>query len=185
MITPWLLREARRLFDSGGVFAYPTEAVYGLGCNPLDPYAVHRILALKQRPARKGLILIASCVEQLQPFFTPLPEQLMEPVLASWPGPHTWLLPAAPSVPDWIKGEHETVAVRITDHPITSALCQTCNSALISTSANTAGKKPITTTLGVRKQFPQGIDRIISAPLGKSNRPSTIRDAGTGHFLRY
>ncbi len=184
MKTPWSLRETRRLFLSGGVFAYPTEAVYGLGCNPLDPYAVHRILAIKQRPANKGLILIAADLDQLLPFIRPLPDPVMAPILASWPGPHTWLLPAATDVPHWIKGEHDTVAVRVTSHPIAAALCRACQSPLISTSANTAGKKPITTSLGVRKQLPYGIDHIVAGSLGVSKKPTTIRDGRSGDLLR-
>jgi len=184
MVSPWRLREIRRLYDSGGVFAYPTEAVYGLGCNPLNPDAVERILKLKQRSVAKGLILIASDWEQLRPFVLPLSDESMRPIYDSWPGPNTWLLPSRPGLPSWLRGTHETLAVRITDHPVAAALCQACQAPLVSTSANTSGQNPALSSLQVRKQFPYGIDHIISAPLGDSRKPSTIRDGRTRALLR-
>ncbi len=184
MVSPWRLREIRRLYDSGGVFAYPTEAVFGLGCNPLDLDAVERILDLKQRSVAKGLILIASDWEQLQPFVLPLSDECMRPIYDSWPGPNTWLLPAIPGLPTWLKGEHETLAVRITGHPVAAALCQACRAPLVSTSANTSGQKPALSSLQVRTRFPSGVDQIISAPLGSTGKPSTIRDGQTGSLLR-
>jgi L-threonylcarbamoyladenylate synthase len=166
------------------VIAYPTEAVYGLGCDPLNPEAVERLLALKQRPPEKGLILIAAGIEQLLPFVHQLPAALMQPVFDSWPGPATWLLPARPSTPHWLTGDHESLAVRVTDHPIASALCRVCRSPLVSTSANRSGHPAARRALDVRRAFPKGIDAILNGPLGALERPTAIRDALSGRLIR-
>ncbi|MES9966517.1 MAG: L-threonylcarbamoyladenylate synthase [Sedimenticola sp.] len=181
---PWKLREAARCFWRGGLLAYPTEAVFGLGCDPLDAQAVHRILKLKQRPVEKGLILIAADFEQLRPFVRTVDDQTMQRVFDSWPGPNTWLLPAAEDLPYWLKGEHATLAVRVTAHPVAAALCHACGSPLVSTSANLAGHPPARTPLAVQRSLGDGIDMLIHAPVGEQAQPSTITDALSGRVIR-
>ncbi len=181
----WRLREAARCFHQGGILAYPTEAVYGLGCDPRDWYAVERILAIKQRTVEKGLILIAADFEQLLPFVQPLPDDKMQTPLASWPGPSTWLLPAAPDLPPWLCGRHATVAVRVTAHPVAAALCRACGSPLVSTSANVEGHPPARSPIQVRTRFDDRIDYILHGPLGQLSRPTVIRDAASGAIVRY
>jgi hypothetical protein len=112
------LRVAARVLANGGVVAYPTEAVYGLGCDPWDGMAVDRILRIKGRHRAKGLILIAADPAQLLPFVEPLPPGRMTEILATWPGPNTWLLPARPTTPAWLTGRFDTLAVRVTAHPL-------------------------------------------------------------------
>jgi len=177
------LRLAARWVESGGIIAYPTEAVFGLGCDPLNPDAVHRLLDLKRRPAHKGLILIAADVSQLLPFVELLPDALMRPVLASWPGPVTWLFPTRPDTPDWLIGSHDTLAVRVTAHALAASLCRRCG-PLVSTSANQAGSHPARTPLEVRLRLPEPPDLILHAPLGDADRPSRILDARTGRAIR-
>ena len=183
-IHPWKLREAARCFHQGGILAYPTEAIYGLGCDPLNWHAVQRLLLLKQRPVEKGLILIAANYEQLRPFIKPLSESEMQPVLTSWPGPNTWLLPAADNLPYWLRGRHKTLAVRVTDHPIASALSLACDSPLVSTSANISTRAPAVNSTQVRDRLKQMADCVIHGPTGGRNSPSTIRDAATGSVIR-
>ena len=183
-MSPFRLREAARSIRVGATIAYPTEAVYGLGCNPLDPDAVYRILALKQRPVTKGLILIAADFVQLQPFVQRLPQDRMQEILASWPGPNTWLLPCVPGCPIWLSGRHDTLAVRVTDHPIAAALCRAARSPLVSTSANRAGRRPATTALQVRSRFGRSIDAIVPGAVGGLTRPTTIRDGSSGTIIR-
>lgn len=176
-------RMAARLLHQGGILAYPTEAVYGLGCHPLDPQAVSRLLTLKQRPLNKGLILVAANWEQLQPFVGPLEAALLTPVLGSWPGPHTWLLPAAPDLPVWINGGGDRLAVRVTAHPPARKLCQHFGGPLVSTSANLSGRPPARTPLQVRLRCP-GTDRILCGPTGGLDKPTLIRDALSGKVIR-
>ncbi len=178
------LREAVHALRRGGVIAYPTEAVYGLGCNPLDPDAVARLLSLKQRPAAKGVILIASDFAQLQPYLAPLDGALQQQVSASWPGPVTWLLPARSDTPYWLRGGHDSLAVRVTAHPAAAALCAAFGGAIVSTSANIGGQRPARSPLAVRRVFGDQLDFILHAPLGGLDRPTEIRDGRSGRVVR-
>jgi len=183
MSTPFQYREAVRLLRSGGLLAHPTEAVYGLACDPLNGPAVSRLLALKQRPADKGLILIAANFAQLRPWVGLDEPQLPPKVRATWPGPHTWLLPAAPAVPWWITGGRQRIAVRLTAHPLAAELCRRFGGALVSTSANRSGRPPARTPLQVRLRCP-GVDRILHGPVGGLETPTPIRDPLTGETIR-
>ena len=178
------LRLAARYLTRGGVVAYPTEAVYGLGCDPRDGTAVRRILAMKRRDPDKGLILIAADPAQLWPFVEPLDEARMATILASWPGPNTWLLPARPATPDWLKGRFDTLAVRVTAHPVAAGLCRTFGGAIVSTSANVAERPPARTAFEVRRALPKGPDYILAGACVGADRPSSIRDGRTGRVLR-
>ena len=180
----WGLPRAIRCLERGELIAYPTEAVYGLGCDPLDRQAVARLLALKRRPVSKGLILIAADFQQLAPYIRPLPPQRMAPVLASWPGPHTWLLPASPAVPEWLRGAHSTLAVRVTAHPLAAALCRAWGGPLVSTSANRAGQPPATCALRVRCLFHPHLCCVLPGPTGGLERPTPIRDGRSGRQVR-
>ena len=182
----WRLFLAVRHLRSGGIIAYPTEGVFGLGCDPCNDQAVAEILALKGRAAGKGLIIIAADFDQLLPFIL-LPEPpVLERVLASWPGPVTWLLPAAPWVPDRLTGGRATIACRVTDHPIAAQLCRAFGAPLVSTSANPSGRPPAKSLLQVRRYFGRQKDRLllIPGPLGKLKGPTPIYDALTGRRLR-
>ncbi len=180
----WRLREAARCVAQGGVIAYPTEAVYGLGCDPMNWFAVERILALKGRTAEKGLILIAADFQQLLPYVVPLTETEMRPLHASWPGPTTWLLPANPDSPPWLQGQHETLAVRVTAHPLAAALCRACASPLVSTSANLSGQPAARNALQVRTRLRGQVDLILAGEVGTERSSSAIRDAASGRTIR-
>jgi L-threonylcarbamoyladenylate synthase len=183
-LSPFALRLAGRALRAGGIVAYPTEAVYGLGCDPLRADAVARLIALKARPPAKGLILIGAEFAQLAPFVKAPGNATMRRVMASWPGPHTWVFDAAPDVPRWLTGGRGTIAVRVTAHPAAAALCRAFGGAMTSTSANRAGLPPARSPLSVRRQIPRGIDVILHAELGGLARPTTIQDARSGHLLR-
>lgn len=178
------LRLAARIIANGGVVAYPTEAVYGLGCDPYNCSAVGRILAIKRRDPAKGLILIAAEPFQLLPFVAPLPPGPMAEVLASWPGPHTWLLPVRPGIPHWLTGRFATLAVRVTAHPLAAGLCRAYGGAIVSTSANVADRPPARSALEVRLALADGPDLIVSGACVGADRPSSIRDGYTGRVLR-
>lgn len=182
MIPVFRLAQAGQRIRDGGIVAYPTEAVYGLGCDPLNPRAVLRLLRIKQRPVEKGLILIASRLDQLLPFVRHGGDWT-EQVEASWPGPHTWLLPAAPELPYWINGGRDSVACRVTAHPLAAALCEYVGHPLISTSANRQGQRPALNPLQVRLRCP-GVDTILCGRLGGLDRPTPIRDAVSGAPVR-
>jgi len=169
---------------AGKVIAYPTEAVYGLGCNPFDEAAVRRILELKKRHPDAGLILIAEAFERFSGFVRPVSDEQLSVAMASWPGPVTWLFPRAPSVPDWLAGNHSTIAVRVTAHAVSRALCSSFEGAIVSTSANPATAPPATTPQQVADYFGDRIDGIVDGPLGGAGRPSEIRDLATQAIVR-
>jgi len=166
---------------ASAVIACPTEAVWGFSCDPLSGQAVDRLLQIKQRSVKKGLILIAADPCQLQNY---LADEISANVLASWPGPNTWLLPAAPWVPTWLTGGRDTLAVRVTGHGPAAELCQAWGGALVSTSANRAGRPAIRSLNRLRYQFGQEVDSILVAPLGGAEQPSFIRDGRTGAVIR-
>ncbi|WP_017942608.1 MULTISPECIES: L-threonylcarbamoyladenylate synthase [unclassified Thioalkalivibrio] len=168
----------------GGVIAYPTEAVFGLGCRPDIPEAIERILEIKGRPAAKGVIVVTDTLERLGEWLAPLPEAHRAAIEASWPGPTTWLLPVTAACPPLLRGEHDSLAVRVTAYPATRALCAAAESALISTSANRAGEEPCRNWDCVASQLGAGIDAILQAECGGRDTPSAIRDARTGAWLR-
>ena len=170
----------------GGVIAYPTEAVFGLGCDPFDKAAVLRLLDIKQRSVDKGVILVAAHVGQLDGLvdWAALPAGRLEPVLASWPGPHTWIVPATARMPGWITGTHDSVAVRVSAHPGVVALCTAFGGPLVSTSANLAGMDPARHADAVDPALLARIDGIVEGAVGTLAQPTVIRDARTGAKLR-
>ena len=175
---------AVRALAGGGLIAYPTEGVYGLGCLPGQRHTVERLLWIKQRSWRKGLILIAADVAQLAPLIVLPRNDLRDEILASWPGPVTWILEAQRGVPAWLGGDRGTLAVRVTAHPLTGRLCRQLDSPLVSTSANRRGHPPLTRVLQVRREFGSDLDDLLVGPLGTLNRPTTLRDGLTGNTLR-
>jgi L-threonylcarbamoyladenylate synthase len=180
----WRIKQAARVANEGGVIAYPTEAVYGLGCNPLDAAAVLRLLLLKRRNIDQGLILVAADREQLEDFVDFPGGKSGQAIENSWPGPVTWLVPAQAWVPYWLTGDHDTLAVRVSEHPIVRELCREFAGPLVSTSANIHGHRPARTALQVRRAFGGQIDYLVAGQTGKLAKPTEIRDALSGKIIR-
>ena len=175
-----------RALKAGGVVAYPTEAVYGLGCDPHDRAAFARIFELKQRPPTQGVLLIGADFDQLKPYIDleRVPDPVLQQVRASWPGPHTWIFPRAASVPPWVAGAHAGIALRVTAHAPAADLCRAFGGALVSTSANRHGELPARDAAAVRAAFGDALDAVLDAPVGGASRPTSIRDALTGAIIR-
>lgn len=178
------LEKAARILHRGGLIAYPTEAVYGLGCLPGERRAVERLLDIKRRSWRKGLSLIAANIEQLEPLVEFPTGPLAEELRLSWPGPVTWVLNARPGIPFWLTGGRDTLAVRITGHALSRRLCEAAASPLISTSANRSGRPPLRRALMVRREFGARVDYVLAGELGGLGNPTMIRDGLTGAVLR-
>lgn len=183
---PLDIERAAALLAAGAVIAYPTEGVWGLGCDPRNREAVLRLLAIKQRPVEKGLILIAADEAQLSPFIdlSALTAAQRDRVRATWPGPATWIVPASAAAPAWITGAHAGIAVRVSAHPPVVALCRAFGGALVSTSANRAGAPPPRTRAELDATLLARIDGCTEGDTGGGGRPSTIRDARSGTALR-
>ncbi len=177
------VQRASQALRNGRVIAYPTEAVWGLGCDPFNRQAAYKILKLKSRPVRKGLIIVAANTEQLSFLLAPLQPEQLTTLYASWPGPNTWLIPHHGAIPPWVCGEHNTVAVRVSAHPVVQALCESFGGPIVSTSANPQGLCPAKFACQARKYF---ANAVTYAP-GKVDinaTPSRIRDLISGQTLR-
>lgn len=174
------LKHAAQVLRSGGLLAYATEHCFGLGCDPANERAVARLLRVKRRPGHKGLIIIAASIEQLAPYVSDIPAN----VVVSWPGPHTWLLAPRATVPRWIIGAHEKIAVRVTAHPQAARLCLTAGMAIVSTSANRAGQTPARSAREVSRRFGAELDYVLTGRVGGLHAPTPIRDAVTGETVR-
>lgn len=172
------------VLNAGGVIAYPTEHCFGLGCDPQNELAVKRLLTIKQRQAEQGVILIASNVEQVERYVDLGSVADRQTILASWPGPNTWIVPALVGVSTWIKGQHSGVAVRVTANPIAKQLCDTYGGAIVSTSANRHGQPSLMDAKSVFSVMGEELSYILDEPVGGADAPSTIRDAMTGQQLR-
>ena len=176
------IKKAARILRDGGVIAYPTEGVYGLGCLPDSLNAVARILSIKQRDPHLGLLLIASNVGQLEPWTSI--DTTTAKLTSTAEHPVTWIVPAAADLPYWISGENSGVAVRITAHPVAAALCDAVDSALISTSANESGQAPSRSAHVLRRRFHDLVDYIVPGDRGPAKGPSEIRVFDTGDIIR-
>ncbi len=176
--------QAAHILNQGGLIAYPTEAVYGLGCLAHFTDTIQQLLKLKKRSPKKGLILLASDLSQLNDYIKPLDNRTLARIQATWPGAVTWLVPARTSISELIRGQSQSVAVRISAHPIVRELCQQCNTPLISTSANISGHNMTYSAFQVRLQFKNRLDYILNAPLGDDDKPSIIRDAISNKIIR-
>jgi len=183
MLSSIQLKQTVSVLRLGGVIAYPTEAVYGFGCDPACHDAVQRIIHLKGRASAAGFILIAADFSQLEQWTNPNDVEL-QCLGESSEHPLTWVVSASPSCPDWITGGRSTVAVRVTKHPVAALLCAAAGMPLVSTSANRSGRPPIRTALGIRRQFGAAIDRIVPGEISRFGSPSEIRIASTGEILR-
>ncbi|GLS90447.1 threonylcarbamoyl-AMP synthase [Psychromonas marina] len=182
------LSNALSALHNEGVIAYPTESVFGLGCDPDCDLAIEKILQLKQRPAHKGLILIAANIEQLQHYadFSMLTEQQVTAIKNTWPGPFTWVVPAKKSLSKLISGDFDSVAVRVSDHPIVQQLCSQFAKPIISTSANLSGLEACTNAEQVKAMFIDNplLATTIDAEVSGLDNPSQIHHALTGKRLR-
>ncbi|XOV80068.1 MAG: Sua5/YciO/YrdC/YwlC family protein [Aestuariibacter sp.] len=172
-------------FNTGALFAYPTEAVFGFGCDPDNEQAVTELCALKQRSLAKGLILIADNYSRLLPYVNDnaIPMDRRTEIFSSWPGAITWLLPKSDLAPNWITGEFTQIAVRVTTHPVVKELCQLFEKPLVSTSANISGQPPICTVQQARQQFADKVICIAGSTEGRAS-PSVIKDGISGQILR-
>jgi L-threonylcarbamoyladenylate synthase len=171
--------------QQGELIAYPTEAVFGLGCDPDNEDAVQQLLALKKRPVEKGLILVANTYSQLLPYVddAKIPMYMRTEIFSSWPGPVTWLLPAAKKAPKWITGSSDFIAVRVSQHIVVSQLCELFGKPLVSTSANVSGMNPAVNANQLYQQFDKTLI-LVDGDLGGANKPSKIRHGVSGQTIR-
>jgi len=174
------------VYQQGGIIAYPTEAVFGLGCDPDNIPAIEKLLALKNRSADKGLILLAANYSQLLPYIDDqqIPQDKRFSVLSRWPDGVTQIVPKNENCHALLSGKFDSVAVRITSQPDVVALCNQVNKPIVSTSANLSGQQPAKTWQTLSSELTEQINYIIKGQTLGYTQPSTIIDALTGETFR-
>ena len=181
----WPIYQAKHVIHASGIIAYPTETVWGLGCDPFDGAALNRIIKIKQRDAHKGLILVGSDISQFDFLLDGIDQQQRSQLEDSWPGPVTYLVAHNNKVHPLVHGQFATVAIRVSSHPLVQELCEAVGGPIVSTSANFAGRPTARSAIQARKLLGHKIDFILAGPLGSSNSPSRIIDLRSGRVLRH
>ena len=179
---PWRFRvlKTTTAIRRGGVVLYPTEGVWGVGCDPRNPKALERLLKLKRRPASKGLILLAHAQSPLAPW-------VGRPTLPTPPQDGratTWVIPTRLGVSPLLRGKHRSLAVRITEHAPARELAAASGGVITSTSANLSGFPTPRTRWAVQRLWRGRVDGFLGAPLGGQNRPSRIFDTVSKRWVR-
>lgn len=175
------IKRAADVLLAGGVITCPTEGVYGLSCLPDDEEAIVRLLTLKHRDPAKGLILIGANAGQFEDWIDLEDDTLPPPDAAH---PLTWIVRARAGVSPLVRGDHETVAVRITTNPVAHELCLAVASPIVSTSANIAGQPVARNIFVLRRRFTPCVDYIVPAGCGPASGPSEIREFRSRQVLR-
>jgi len=178
------LRQVAATLHRGGIVACPTEAVWGLSCDPENERAVQQLLALKKRDPSKGLILIAADIAMFAPYLHGLEPALVEQLRNSWPAAITWLIPNNHTASPWISGGRNTLALRVTAHPVAAALSRAFGGPLVSTSANPQGLPPAKSLMKVKAYFGNTLDACAPGSIGRAAKPSEIRNLLTGEVIR-
>lgn len=186
MINPADISQAQAILARGGLLVYPTEGVFGIGCDPDNSLALSRLIHVKQRDPQKGLILVAANLQQLLPYiqWSVLEPQVQEQIVASWPGPHTWLIPAAQVTDKLLTGQFSTLAVRVCSHPLVQALCKAVGKPITSSSANLSGRPAAAQASELDPELVAQVDGVLPMPTLGRAEPSSIRDARTGDWIR-
>ena len=182
-LASWRISLLADILNRDGVIAYPTEGVWGLGCLPASAEAVARILALKNRPWDKGLLLVAADIGQVEAYLEGIDDQCRRTLENDWPGPTTYLIPDNGTAPGWITGPGGMLGLRVSLHPLVGELCRNFG-PLVSTSANISGHPPARSALEVRRYFGGLLDYIVPGNLGRAKGPSPIKVLQSGETLR-
>lgn len=181
----WHIRQASRKLKQGGIIAYPTEAVWGISCDPFNKHAVLKLLKIKQRSMDKGLILVAGNISQFKCLLDELSVENYEKISKDWPGPKTWIIPDHKNkIPPWIKGKHSTVAIRVSAHYLSKNIANSFGGFIVSTSANISNFVPARDSLKVRTYFGGVIDYFVMGETDGESRPTEIKDMATNRTLR-
>jgi L-threonylcarbamoyladenylate synthase len=184
MLSQWQLGFIANTLKQSGVIAYPTESVYGLGCDPQQLVALQRLITIKKRAIDKGLIILVSRIEQALPFIQPLTQEQLLQISKKQPRATTWLVPRKSTLSELLCGQHKKIAIRLTQHPIAKAICDYSDKALVSTSCNISGKPAIKQTTVVRNKMIGRVDQIVAGQCG-GQAPSQIIDLLTGKIIRH
>lgn len=177
------LDEAADVLRRGGLVAFPTETVYGLGASARDPDAVARIFAAKGRPADHPLIVHLARAEALDSWAVDVPAVARSLARAFWPGPLTLILRRAPGVLDAVTGGQETVGLRVPSHPVARQLLEAFGDGVAAPSANRFGRVSPTRAEHVLAELGDRVDRIVEGGSCEVGLESTIVDCSSGQAV--
>jgi len=180
----WPTYQASHILRASGVILYPTETVWGIGCDPFNSAALERVISVKRRDAHKGLILVAADISQLEFLLSDISPEQRAQLESCWPGPHTFLVPHKNRVHPLVHGQFSTVAVRVSPHPLVKALCEQFGGPIVSTSANYAGRPTVRSAVQARKLLGEEVDFILPGRVGLFSKPSRIVDLESGRVIR-
>ncbi len=175
---------AYQVIQAGGLLIYPTEGVYGIGCDPHNSEAINKLINLKKRNPNKGIILIASDFAMFEAFIKPLSNEILEQISKYKSDPVSWIVPATEHCPGPLTGNRSTLAIRVSSHPFVQSLCKQLGHAITSTSANVSGQNPINNAKELNKAFGFAVDYIVPLPVGSLGKPTPLFDAISGQQLR-
>lgn len=179
-------KEASTILQNDGVIAYPTETVWGFGCLANKPSALRKLLAIKNRSADKGLILLGNSLDMFNDFvdFSKLSASQIETLLKPPLTPTSWLVPAKENVSLLVRGRHSSIAIRFATNPSCKELIAELNTPIVSTSANQDGLPICKIKEEIRFLFDKQLDGILEGDVGCRNTPSQIIDLLTKKVIR-
>jgi L-threonylcarbamoyladenylate synthase len=172
MASDFSIRHAAHIIKSGGIIAYPTDTIYGLGCDPYNICAIEKINIIKQRPLNKKFILLAGHFNQIKPLIKM--DKNQEKIILRATQPTSWVVNAGPHAPKWLIDNNGTLTIRVSQNNIVQRLCHILGHAIISTSANPSGKTPAKNSLELHKYFHHTVDKILASNKKLTNKPSKI-----------
>lgn len=172
MASNFSIRHGAHIIKSGGIIAYPTDTIYGLGCDPYNAFAVNRLNTIKQRPPHKQFILLAGSINQIIRLVVINEQQIDLIKKASMPT--SWVVEANQYAPPWLVSKQNTLTVRLSQNETVKKLCQALGHVIISTSANPATRTPAKNSLELRQYFHHDIDKILATQKKLATKPSKI-----------
>jgi len=179
------IKKAVNTVKLGGIIIYPTEAVFGIGCDPNNIDALKKVIDIKSRDSQKGLIIVASKFEQILDYIKPLPKDIEDRLKTNWPAQTTYIFPASDILSDYlIGGNNRTVAIRVSQNKYIKKLCDLLGHPLVSTSANISGMESITSYKQAKREFQNKVDYILPGKVDINLKPSKIVDIFTSRVLR-
>ena len=175
-------KKIHQILIGGGVIAYPTESVFGLGCDPSNEQAINKILAIKKRTKEMGLILLAPSIEIVSDWIN-INEKQLKVFSSTTSRPTTYIIPASDDAPKWLT-VNSTLAIRLNNDLFIKNICNLLGLPIVSTSANLHGEQPCKTAKEVQKIMGSQLDYIVFKETGPFNNPSAIVDLSSGKTIR-
>lgn len=160
------LSSLKRILNSHGIVAYPTETVFGIGCDPFDDDALNKIFEIKGRDLNKGVLILINNKSHVHEYVKELPNYAKEMIEKYWPGSVTFLFRAKEGLSPLLVGEKRLIGLRISNHPIASYLSSILQFGIVSTSANKSGETALMNAMDVKCEFGSLIDYIVEGNAG-------------------